>query len=630
MARGEELLDFQLRRIRFALFQAYSYKQLQIDSAEEDRPREASSVAWHEIAESINHSVGVEASRKEKENFGERLRAFVIGNTNQETGKVVRTTPQRIDDIIFYLLQEETYLTKSELENFIPDQQAAIRVHEFLDPEYDVDAGPVNAQLDDEYVTYRFDPGGMLEVSSLSLKYVPYISHYAVHEHIWRYDCNEIDSDGLDELHSKLQSSLKHKHLGPGDDVYSGWAIEAYDGNFVIFLQDQQVDQNKFYLALYNDPPDSDREDRRNRLVLIERFSPLYFLRKENKRGHSPAKLDLTKLSDADLVNYIHTEILPQNLRLFRSGGPVNETIDEINKIIINKYLKKSEKSDSIKKEPKIMFWSETDFDSKIKESSSAEEVIQEPIFEFTDWEDVADVYLAYSHRESVDPRELAREVMRAARENNRSLVEKFVDAGFPINFQEHDTEHTLLHSAAAGSARGVIKFLVEMGRCDFALRCRKGMLASEIAYHVADNYELAQELQVFESSHAETQAPSENDKDLNVDLLFIEMVASQKYRRAIELIDQVGDINVRDPTHGVTALHYAASRSALPLLRHLQERDDLDYLAQDEEGRYPSEMAWHIARNPELGQQLQDLEKLAADERGEKPWPKPAPEREI
>lgn len=121
-----------------------------------------------------------------------------------------------------------------------------------------------------------------------------------------------------------------------------------------------------------------------------------------------------------------------------------------------------------------------------------------------------------------------------------------------------------------------------------------------------------------------------ENDENLGVDLMFLQLVASQKYRQAIELIDQVSDINVRDPAHGVTALHYAASRSALPLLRRLQERDDLDYLAQDEEGRYPSEMAWHIARNPELGQQLQDLEKLAADERGEKPWPKPAPEREM
>ena len=116
----------------------------------------------------------------------------------------------------------------------------------------------------------------------------------------------------------------------------------------------------------------------------------------------------------------------------------------------------------------------------------------------------------------------------------------------------------------------------------------------------------------------------------LNVDLLFIEMVAIEKYREAIEVIDQVDDINVRDPNYGVTALHYAASRSAMPLLKHLQEREDLDYLAQDEEGRYASEMAWHMARNPELGQQLQDLEKSAADERGVKPWPKPSPEREI
>lgn len=531
MPRGEDLLDFQLRRIRFALFQAYSYKQVQIDSDKEDQSREAASVAWHDIADSINDAVGIEASKKEKENFGERLRAFVIGNTNKQTGEIVRTTPQRIDDIIFYLLQEETYLTKSELESFIPDQQAAIRVHEFLDSEYDVGAGSESGKLKEDYVAYRLDPGGMLEVSILSLKYVPYVGHYTVHEHVWRLDCGGIDrarfhkleSKLLDELkrklfgelESKLRNSLQHKHLGPGDDVYSGWALEAYDGNVVIFLKDQQVDMNKFYLALYNDPPNSGPRDRANRLLVVERSSPLYFLRKEQKEGQSPITVDLTALSGADLMNYIQTDILPNDLKLFLNSPNINDVINEIKHNIEILLLNKKEIDDIVEKKPKFMFWPGAGIDSDLEKISTAEEDIQEASFEFLNWGEVADVYLAHSHRESVDPRELAREVMRAARENNQALIEKYVAAGFPINFQEHDTGQTLLHSAAVGSARDVIKFLEATGKCDFAVRSRKGYCASEIAYHIADDYELAQELQTLERAYSEAKNTSDNGEDI-------------------------------------------------------------------------------------------------------------------
>lgn len=531
MPRGEDLLDFQLRRIRFALFQAYSYKQLQIDSDTEDQSREAASVAWHDIADSINNAVGIGASKKDKENFGERLRAFVIGNTNKKTGEVVRTTPKRIDDVIFYLLQEETYLTKSELENFIPDQQAAIRVHEFLDSEFDVGANTESGQLKKDYVAYRLDPGGVLEVSILSLKYVPYLSHYTVHEHVWRFDFREIDrarSDGLDrklleelrsrllnELQEKLRNSLQHKHLGPGDEVYSGWALEAYDGNVVIFLKDQQVDKNKFYLALYSDPPASASGDRTSRLVVVERFSPLYFLRKEKSEGQPPATVDLSALGDADLMNYVRLDILPNDLKVFKHNSNTIEVINEIIGKITNIIENEDQNIDNVDKKPKIMFWSGDDVGSSSDEFSTVEGNIQGTTFEFLNWEEVAEVYLAHSHRESVDPRELVREVMRAAREDDQAMIEKYLAAGFPINFQEHDTGHTLLHSAAAGTARGVIKFLEATGKCDFTVNNRKGYLASDVAYHVADDYELAQELQTFEHANDEAQNPSDKDNDL-------------------------------------------------------------------------------------------------------------------
>ena len=121
-----------------------------------------------------------------------------------------------------------------------------------------------------------------------------------------------------------------------------------------------------------------------------------------------------------------------------------------------------------------------------------------------------------------------------------------------------------------------------------------------------------------------ETTRGEMNDSSDNIDLLFIKLVGDRKYQEAMDILGRVKDINIKDPKFGCNALHYCAARSALPFLKQLRGRDDLDYLAKDNEGRFASEIAWQLARNPELGQELQDLEKIAADKQGIKPWPKP------
>lgn len=85
-------------------------------------------------------------------------------------------------------------------------------------------------------------------------------------------------------------------------------------------------------------------------------------------------------------------------------------------------------------------------------------------------------------------------------------------------------------------------------------------------------------------------------------------------------------DINYRDSQTGGTALHFVAARRAIPFLRKLEECADLDYLVKDNKGRYPSELAWTIARDAELGEYLQEKEAQAARQRGITAWPKQPP----
>lgn len=116
------------------------------------------------------------------------------------------------------------------------------------------------------------------------------------------------------------------------------------------------------------------------------------------------------------------------------------------------------------------------------------------------------------------------------------------------------------------------------------------------------------------------TEAASETD------LIFIRLVRERKYKEALAIIDQVEDINVVDQQTQATALHFAAYRSCVALIDALEKRSDLNYLAQDKKGRYPSQLAWEEAGHEELGAKLIHKEAEQARREGIKAWPKKPP----
>ena len=128
-----------------------------------------------------------------------------------------------------------------------------------------------------------------------------------------------------------------------------------------------------------------------------------------------------------------------------------------------------------------------------------------------------------------------------------------------------------------------------------------------------------------FKTTTDRKEANMATDEDKGrLDAAFIKAVKDRNYSTAFNLISKVKDINVRDPETNATALHFAAARNALPLLTELEKQSELNYLARDQEGRYPSELAWHIAHNEELGHHLQQAESEYAAKHGLKTWPKP------
>lgn len=64
-------------------------------------------------------------------------------------------------------------------------------------------------------------------------------------------------------------------------------------------------------------------------------------------------------------------------------------------------------------------------------------------------------------------------------------------------------------------------------------------------------------------------------------------------------------DVNWRDLETGLTLLHLAAGYGDRDLFRHLLKHPDTDYLVEDREGRFPSTLAFVIAKDGAMGRLL-------------------------
>ena len=75
------------------------------------------------------------------------------------------------------------------------------------------------------------------------------------------------------------------------------------------------------------------------------------------------------------------------------------------------------------------------------------------------------------------------------------------------------------------------------------------------------------------------------------------------------DIAEGVIDINYTEPVTGLTALHIAAARNAVAVLRLLVKSGRCDYGIKDAQGRTAANVAVTVGRNPAVGRYLSDLQ---------------------
>jgi hypothetical protein len=108
--------------------------------------------------------------------------------------------------------------------------------------------------------------------------------------------------------------------------------------------------------------------------------------------------------------------------------------------------------------------------------------------------------------RDDRDMNRLGREFLKAAERGNGPVVGAYIEEGFPVNYQDRQTQETALHISAGTSARKVLRVLLDCGLCNFLLRDKGGRLASEVAYLFGHDPAAARLLGTKERKQAEAQ----------------------------------------------------------------------------------------------------------------------------
>ncbi len=109
-----------------------------------------------------------------------------------------------------------------------------------------------------------------------------------------------------------------------------------------------------------------------------------------------------------------------------------------------------------------------------------------------------------------------------------------------------------------------------------------------------------------------------------------IDTVKRGEAEKLDSLIRVGANINYQD-LNGMTVLHHAVACGARPCIRVLVNTGKCDYLLQDKQGRYASELAYEWSQDYAVGRLLAKKEAQQAAARGRKAWPKEdEPEQEL
>ena len=243
--------DWQLNRIRDALFTYYMYQSGNEDSGD---------FTWKDVSEAVEDETGVHIPH-------EQLRKFAVGTQKDGGREYNGLGPPRLEAVVSFVTDEDNYLlSQGELNQFMPSHQAAFRLLEYLDQDIDLERMlppaklkglyRLEAVIDDEFVVRNLTLAQPLDTGLIQVVEIE--------------DCYESEA-----------ASLWHQ-LTPQDRMrvrnsqqkYGGWAILSPEDNLFFFLKNELDGTNRYYFTMtvdvsfLTDAPQT-------RLVLLHHHFPL-------------------------------------------------------------------------------------------------------------------------------------------------------------------------------------------------------------------------------------------------------------------------------------------------------------------------------------------------------------------
>ena len=225
-----QLSEWQLGRVRNAVRAYHLY----------ERSHDGDAFTWKDVSEAIDEYTGVKVPP-------ERLRQFVEG-VKQEDGSFKFPVPkgERIKAIHDFVLDPEIgLLTAKEIEERDYDVQAAIRLLEYLDQDFDTERIVPPKAVAGTYQEWRPVPPHW-DISELILS-SPLENGVVKVNHVQRvYENDRMPARSRSksgEPQERLKSEARH----------GGWAILTPEDNFLLFLKEEGVGKNRYFLTLESD-----------------------------------------------------------------------------------------------------------------------------------------------------------------------------------------------------------------------------------------------------------------------------------------------------------------------------------------------------------------------------------------
>lgn len=115
---------------------------------------------------------------------------------------------------------------------------------------------------------------------------------------------------------------------------------------------------------------------------------------------------------------------------------------------------------------------------------------------------------------------ELTKKFMKTAERGNARILAEYFNLGFPVNFEDPETNETALHLVAASGAKQAMHVILQYDDCDYLHKDKAGLLPSQKAFRLANDPVITRLLVQKEKRQAEKQDMQLSYKYGNVQII--------------------------------------------------------------------------------------------------------------